>query len=157
VQDNGNGGTGNPNPRGGNFQVLINLENVVLSTQNGALQVLGLDAYEALGMFRHLDQTVAVMENNSGGQWSGRRLVPNQAPWRLQFATLCIADLEAALGPRNRKMLPGRTNRLPNNAVQRLANGIDLGITDLQNKLGPWRNKANCPAGLMDRLNVLNW
>lgn len=157
VQNNGNGGTGNPNPRGGNFQVLINLGNVLFSTQNGALQALGLDAYEALGTFRHLDQTVAVLENNSGEQWSGRRLAANQAQWRLQFATLCIADLEAALGPRNRKVVWGKTNRLPNNAAQRLANGIDLGITDLQNKLGPWRNKVNCPAGLLDRLNVLNW
>jgi len=151
---------GDLNPRTGQkLAVLLNVGNVLISVQNNKLRPIGLDAYEASGEFRMLDQPVAHLEHN--GDWPGRHLAnnPGEAQWRAQFAGLVVADLEAALGPRNRKVAWGRTQRLPKNAVSRVINGMDEGIRELRTSFAQYVNKPGKarPAGLMERLTILGW
>jgi len=143
------------------FAVLLNLGNVLVSIQNNKLRPIGLDAYEAQGAWRKMDQKVDDIEQAEHEEWPGRHLrdTQNEAQWRAQFAALVIGDLEAALGPRNRKVAWGRTRRLPKNATTRLISGMNAGITELKASLVQYANKIGKarPVGLTDRLQVLGW
>ena len=155
------GGEGAKNPRvkGARFDVLVNIGNVLLSVQQTVLRPIGLDMYEASQHFRNIDKSVAELEAHAAGgeQWSGRRLLASEAGFRKEFAKAMCNDLEQAWGPRNRKIAWGSKTRLVMMAYRRVARGMDLGIAEMSARLGKWRTKPGCPAGLVDRLNVLGW
>ncbi len=145
------------------FAVLLNVGNVLISMQNNQNRPIGLDAYEAQGDWRKLDKTIQQLElvaqNNE--RWPGRHLedTPQEAQWRAQFAALVAADLETALGPRNRKIFWGTRRRLPKNAAARILAGMNAGIRELQTTFAQYVNKPGKarPVGLTDRLNILGW
>ncbi|QPF75637.1 hypothetical protein G8A07_23775 [Roseateles sp. DAIF2] len=144
---------GVPNPRGGQFMALVNLGNVILHIHNGALRPVGLDAYEAMGAFRDF----------SGGAtphgWSGLNLgaTPAASTFRTNFSQDIVTDLEAALGPRNRKIAFATKRRLPTNAAARVLNGINVGALLLRQDLTALRQANGASAGLLARMNSLNW
>jgi hypothetical protein len=155
----GREGQKNLRVQGGRFDVLQNIGNVLLSVQQGILKPIGLDAYEAASQFRDMDKTVQQLElKASGGEkWPGRRLAANEGAFRKAFAKAVVSDLEAAWGPRNRKIAFATTTRLESDAAKRIAIGMDQGIMEMRNRLSKWKGKADCPAGLADRLGVLGW
>lgn len=147
------GGTG-----GNGYQVCQNPGNVLLATQ-GSLKPIGLDAYEAMGVFRNYNATIAQLEG--ADEWGGRLLADTPgARQRLKaFCTLVIADLETLLGPRNRRGLGrlGRTSRLPSNAVTRLQHGVISGSLPIRAKMRQLAGRPNPPVGLIDRLTIVGW
>lgn len=142
------------------FHVMLNLGNVLVSVQNKKLRPIGLDAYEAQGEWRQMDKKVSVLESKNE-KWPGRHLMndSNEEKWRKDFAAMVAADLEAALGPRNRKVAWGRTQRLQKNAATRIFNGMEAGIRELKTNFAQYVRKqgAQRPAGLTDRLQILGW
>jgi hypothetical protein len=143
------------------FNVLLNLGNVLVSMQNNKLRPIGLDAYEAQGAWRKLDKKISEIEQAEHEDWPGRHLSndPAEAQWRVQFAALVISDLDATLGPRNRKVAWGRTRRLPKDATARLISGFNAGIAELKTNFVRFVNKQGKvrPVGLTDRLQILGW
>lgn len=156
---NGNNDRFTPGGTGGNgYHVCQNPGNVLLATQ-GTLKPIGLDAYEAMGVFRNYNATIDQLEG--ADEWGGRLLAENPAARaRLkEFCRLVIADIEAILGPRNRRGLGrlGRTSRLPADAVTRLQHGIIAGALPIKAKMRQLAGRANPPAGLISRLTVVGW
>lgn len=140
------------------YRVCQNPGNVLLATQ-GTLKPIGLDAYEAMGVFRDYNQTIAQLEG--ADRWGGRLLAATQAA-RVELRDFCrdvIADIEAILGPRNRKGLGklGGTSRLPSNAVTRLQHGVISGSLPIRAKMRQLAARPNPPVGLIDRLTIVGW
>ncbi|HCT59218.1 MAG TPA: hypothetical protein DGD08_18610 [Gemmatimonas aurantiaca] len=153
---NGNADRFSPHGTGrSDLIVTTNVSNVLLSVQNGNLKPIGLDAYEAMGAYRDMRQTLDNLE--FGDYWSGRLLGTAQSGPLTQFCKQIVEDLETMLGPRNRKNLLGRKKRLVSNAVNRLKHGIVSGALPIKAKMRQVAGKPNPPAGLIDRLTALNW
>lgn len=155
----GNNDRFTPGGTGGNgYQVCQNPGNVLLATQ-GSLKPIGLDAYEAMGVFRNYNATIAQLEG--GDVWGGRLLAdtPGARQQLKAFCELVIADLETLLGPRNQRGLGrlGRTSRLPSNAVTRLQHGVISGSLPIRAKMRQLAGRANPPVGLIDRLTIVGW
>lgn len=131
---------------------LTNPGNVGLCLQNNVLRPVGMDAYAGAAEFRSLDKA-----GQPPREWSGYRLKDDQRGWRQRFCDEVAADIETMLGPRNRKLLFAATNRLPKNAGQRLATGMDQGIVQLKTKLQTIRDPRQAPPGLIGRMVALGW
>lgn len=154
---NGNNDRFTPGGTGGNgYQVCQNPGNVLLAVQ-GTLKPIGLDAYEAMGVFRNYNATIDQLEG--ADQWGGRLLADGARAQLKAFCALVIADIEAILGPRNRRGLGrlGRTSRLPSNAVTRLQHGIISGALPIKAKMRQLAGRPNPPAGLISRLTIVGW
>jgi len=139
------------------MQVLQNAGNVIIAIQ-GVHQLrkpIGLDAYEAMGAFRHMHMDPTDYENNDE-QWPGRLLADNNRTTLRRFCDLAVEDMETVLGPRNRKFL-GRRSRLPRNAAQRLMAGIINGAQPIKAKMRLMAAKPGAPPGLQHRLNLVGW
>lgn len=156
---NGNNDRFSPNGGVDGHRVLVNAGNVLLAfhgNQN-TLKPIGLDAYEAMGMFRNYQQTIGDLEGVD--QWGGR-LLANTAASNLTLKTFCddaIADIEDVLGPRNRKILFAKTRRLPSNASNRLQQGVLSGAIPIRTKMRMLAGRANPSPGLISRLQTLGW
>jgi len=140
------------------YRVCQNPGNVLLATQ-GTLKPIGLDAYEAMGVFRNYNATIAQLE---GADTWGGRLLANTPAARVELRNFCqdvIADIEEILGPRNRKGLGklGSTRRLPHNAATRLQHGVISGSLPIRAKMRQLAARANPPVGLIDRLTIVGW
>lgn len=136
------------------FRRMTNMANVVLCLQDNVLTPVGLDPYACRGEFRYLDKPTV------DPRWPGRQLArtPQAGLWRKTFAADVVSDLETALGPRNRKILFASTNRLPKNAADRIAAGMEEGIRRLKKKLYEGVKPGQVdriPPGLRARLVVL--
>ena len=151
---NGNNDRFSPNGGADGHRVLVNAGNVLLAfhgNQN-TLKPIGLDAYEAMGMFRNYNQTIPQLEEGLD-QWSGR-LLANTPASNLALKTFCdsaVADIEDVLGPRNRKLLFAKTRRLPSNASNRLQQGVLSGAIPIRTKMRmlagrPIRRRASSAA-----------
>lgn len=134
------------------FHRMTNIGNVVLCLQNNVLRPVGLDAYAGFSEFRDLSANQPPPR-----EWPGYRLTDAQAQWRRKFANEVAADLETALGPRNRKVVFASTNRLPPDAGARIAKGMDQGITALKTKLLAMHSAQTRPPGLLQRMMALGW
>lgn len=161
---------------GGRFNYLTNVGNVILVTEPNQqhLRVAALDTWDPNSPYRdvtaqpqHQIFSVAAQEQNhiTGtnqlGAWPGRLLHPNRAADLRLFAAGVIDDLEAALGPRNRKLAFASKRRLPQKSADRLFNGIVAGANEIRVKLVEFRSDAGKRAKLTtiltDRMNILNW
>jgi hypothetical protein len=154
---NGNNDRFTPGGTGGNgYRVCQNPGNVLLATQ-GTLKPIGLDAYEAMGAYRHYNQTIPNLEGVD--TWPGRLLGDDKRTELREFCQDAIADIEQILGPRNRKGLGklGTTRRLPSNAVTRLQHGVIAGSLPIKAKMRQLAGRANPPVGLISRLTILGW
>lgn len=157
---NGNNDRFSPNGGADGHRVLVNAGNVLLAfhgNQN-TLKPIGLDAYEAMGMFRNYNQTIPQLEEGLD-QWSGR-LLANTPASNLALKTFCdsaVADIEDVLGPRNRKLLFAKTRRLPSNASNRLQQGVLSGAIPIRTKMRMLAGRHNPSPGLISRLQTLGW
>ncbi len=133
-----------------NFLRMTNIGNVVLCLQNDVLRPVGLDAYAGSSEFRDLSKNEPPPR-----EWPGYKLADSQKQWRLQFAKEVAADIETALGPRKR--LFASTKRLPSDAGDRIARGIDQGVTTLKVKLLNMHSPQSRPPGLLQRMIALGW
>ncbi len=156
---NGNSDRFSPSGGAGGYRVLVNAGNVLLAfhgNQN-TLKPIGLDAYEAMGMFRNYQQTIPNLEGID--QWSGR-LLANTPASNVALKTFCdsaIADIEDVLGPRNRKFRFAKTRRLPSNAANRLQHGVLAGALPIKAKMRMLAGRPNPSPGLISRLQTLGW
>jgi hypothetical protein len=131
---------------------LTNPGNVGLCLQHNVMRPVGMDAYAGAAEFRSLDKA-----GQPDRGWSGYRLKDDQRGWRQRFCEEVAADIETMLGPRNRKILFAATNRLPKNAGQRLATGMDQGIAKLNATLRTIGDPRRAPPGLIGRMVALGW
>ncbi|MBA4270323.1 MAG: hypothetical protein C0447_13025 [Methylobacterium sp.] len=131
---------------------LTNPGNVGLCLQHNVMRPVGMDAYAGAAEFRSLDKA-----GQPDRGWSGYRLKDDQRGWRQRFCEEVAADIETMLGPRNRKILFAATNRLPKNAGQRLATGMDQGIAKLKATLRTIGDPRRAPPGLIGRMVALGW
>lgn len=131
---------------------LTNPGNVAVCLQHNVMRPVGMDAYAGAAEFRSLDKA-----GQPPREWSGYRLKDDQRGWRQRFCEEVAADIETTLGPRNRKLLFAATNRLPKNAGQRLAAGMDQGIAKLKATLQTIRDPRQAPPGLIGRMVALGW
>eukprot|EP01035_Chromulina_nebulosa_P063603 gene63603-87003_t len=129
---------------------LTNPGNVGLCLQQNVMRPVGMDAYAGAAEFRSLDKA-----GQPDRGWSGYRLKDDQRGWRQRFCEEVAADIETMLGPRNRKILFAATNRLPKNAGQRLATGMDQGIAKLKATLRTIGDPRRAPPGLIGRMVAL--
>jgi hypothetical protein len=136
----------------GGLNRLTNPGNVAVCLQHNVMRPVGMDAYAGAAEFRSLDQA-----GQPPRRWSGYRLKDDQHGWRQRFCEEVAADIETTLGPRNRKLLFVATNRLPKNAGQRLATGMDQGIAKLKATLQTIRDPRQAPPGLIGRMVALGW
>jgi hypothetical protein len=139
------------------MSVLQNAGNVIIAIQgvNQLRKPIGLDAYEAMGAFRHVHMDPTDYEN-ADEKWAGRLLADNQRTALRRFCDAAIEDMETVLGPRNRKFI-GRRSRLPRNAAQRLMAGIINGAQPIKTKMRLMAAKPGAPAGLARRLQLAGW
>jgi hypothetical protein len=153
----GNNDRFTPGGTGGEYRVCQNPGNVLLSVQGAALKPIGLDAYEAMGVFRNYQQPIANLEG--ADTWGGRLLAstPGAHAQLRRFCTDVIADIEDILGPRNRRNPLGRRRRLPSNAVTRLQHGVVAGSLPIKAKMRQLAGRPHPPVGLIDRLTVVGW
>lgn len=153
---NGNADRFSPHGTGrADLAVTTNVGNVLISLQNGHLKPVGLDAYEAMGAYRDVRQTLDNLE--FGDYWSGRLLASNQSAPLGQFAKQIVEDLETMLGPRRRMNIFGRKKRLVSNAANRLKHGIVSGSLPIKAKMRLIAGRPNPPAGLINRLTAIGW
>lgn len=134
------------------YHRLTNPGNVAVCLQNNMLRPVGMDAYAGSAEFRSLAEA-----GRPDPRWAGYRLRDDQKPWRMRFAQEVAADLETALGPRNRKVFFASKNRLPGNAGERIARGMDDGITELKKTLLRIFAPNARPPGLSARMIALGW
>lgn len=142
---------------GHSYRRLVNMGNVVLCTQGGSLQVVGLDAYAGWSEFRDVEGEVSQQDLL---RWPGIHLKDDHQAWREEFVKDVAVDLETALGPRNRKLAFLSSSRLPKDAVRRILAGIDQGSRTLRDKIQAaiGLGKENkLQKGLKQRLQVLGW
>jgi hypothetical protein len=134
---------------------LGNVGNVLLS----AGQVSGLDSWDPNSPTKNLRQRLAQEDVNR--EWGGYLLGParsvtvhGQAITLDAFATGVIADLEAVLGPRDRKIPGATTRRLDPHARARLLAGMATAVPKIRARL---RGLAALPAMLQDKAAALGW
>jgi len=132
------------------YNRLTNTGNVAVCLQDNILRPVGMDAWSGSSASRYLDQPPS-------REWTGVRLKDDQRAWRAQVAAEAAADIEAVLGPRNRRNPFGSPDRLPKNAGQRIAAGMDQGIATLKTKLLNMYAPNQRPPGLQARIIALGW
>lgn len=134
------------------YRRLANVGNVAICLQSGVLRPVGMDAYSGRAEFRSLADHA-----RPDPRWSGYRLKDDQMLWRLQFSEDVAADIETALRPENRRKLFPPKQKLPHNAAERIAYGMDEGIATLKRKLLAMSAPNQRPPGLSARMIALGW
>lgn len=137
--------------------VLVNSGNVIFALDHELHKPIGLDSYESGSAFRDIDKTIEELEPNSMEPWRGRILAKDKLEWRKKYAKDIVADLEKAMGPRNRKfaMFASQWKRLNSNAADRIVKGMHSATSALVLKLKGMALKPNCPAGVASRLKLI--
>jgi hypothetical protein len=139
---------------GGNFNHLRNVGNIFITCDEKNLATpIGLDSYDYTSTFRNMNQSVADLSDELA-PYFGVILGDNQHGNRKQFSVNCIEDLEAVLGPRNRKLAFATQRRLPSNAAKRFEKGMVAGAKLIKTKFA---NKPNLPVGMSSRKTALGW
>jgi hypothetical protein len=137
---------------------MVNDGNVAVCMQNGVMQPVGMDPYSMSNSLG--DVTQKGMPGARPGlppdDWTGYRLKDDQRAWRMRFCEDVAADLEHMLGPRDRVLKIMSTNRLPKNAAQRLALGMDQGIVRFKAKLLAI-DQRRAPPRLISAIVALGW
>jgi hypothetical protein len=89
--------------------------------------------------------------------WAGHHLNPStdQRSWLKNYMVCIHADLNAALGPRNRKIIFATKERLNKDGPARMLRGAIAAIDQIKARLRDMVRKPNAPAGLASRLNAL--
>ncbi|MCU0635855.1 MAG: hypothetical protein MUE41_13350 [Gemmatimonadaceae bacterium] len=136
-------------------RVMVNSGNVFMTFQAGCNLLVGLDSYDPSNPF-HLSVTISEREKIAG-RWAGWILQNTEQAraWRKTYSELIAADLEDALGPRNRRFSFLKQTRLDSNAPSRLRAGFKFGIEILQMELIRLHNRGGVSPGLRDRYNIL--
>lgn len=137
------------------FRVLFNIKNVLVMVDHGVLRPAGLDSFDSSSRYGDVDQTIPALEARTGSLWPGHKLASVQSGWRKQYCKDVIADLEDSWGPRNRKIIFASKARLPWNADTRLYKGMSQGIDGIIAHVRFVGKRANAPAGLASRLQIL--
>jgi hypothetical protein len=146
------------NPMGKNDQLkrLWNLGNVAVCLQNNVLRPIGFDTFADGSEYRDLTKNETPNQD-----WWGYLLTDGNAQKRKSICKDVAEDLETALGPRNRnailRALGASDRRLPNDAAQRLASGMDSGALKLKTKLLSMSSPEKRPPGLQARIVALGW
>lgn len=155
----GNGGCQFPlNPQQGEqvvrLQCLANVGNVfVAADPAGGSQVVGLDFFDPGTAFRDWAQPL----NEAMSRWPGRLLKLSALGDRILFMNMVVADLETTLGPRDRKVVWVRTDRMPKDAAQRLNTGMVQGADRIKRALIQRARTLPTPIGLQQPLSILGW
>jgi hypothetical protein len=149
------------NPRGGEgrLRVTQNPGNVLIALEQGRHRPIGLDPYEASSRFRDVSLTIQHIEQGAppaDPSWFGRYLANDAADRRLEYARNIVADLEDALGPRNRKLPLASKRRLDSDAAQRVDRGMNEAIGLLRARLQQLVAQPAAPAGLVSRLQIIS-
>ena len=137
--------------------VLVNVDNVIFALGNQLHKPIGLDSYDPASNFRDVNETIEAAERRTDAKWLGRILARDKLEWRKKYAKEIVADLETAMGPRNRKfaMFASQWKRLNSNAPDRIVKGMHSATSALTLKLKGLASKPNCPAGVVSRLKVI--
>jgi hypothetical protein len=140
------------------FKAIGNLANVLIGLQDGKVAPIGLDSFDPNGRFGQVTLTVDQMEaaNPLDDLWSGRLLAPNAGAQRKKFAQDLFDDLQAALGPRNRKLFFLSKNRLKSNGAARILAGMEQAIPLLRQRLDRKLGRSNPLPGLASRRAVFS-
>lgn len=138
------------------LQAVYNVGNVfVACSGSGKGSVIGLDSFGPTSEVKDVDDGHVDLR-----RWGGLLLRPDKAAEREQYAGLIIADLEALLGPRNRKIRFASQNRLGTGRKKRLTKGMEQGARKLQKAFQVWRRQnagREMRAGVAARANLLGW
>ncbi|MCU0647066.1 MAG: hypothetical protein MUF00_03685 [Gemmatimonadaceae bacterium] len=136
-------------------RVMVNSGNVFMTFQSGCNLLVGLDSYDPSSAF-HLSAKISEREKIAG-RWAGWILQDNARAraWRKTYSELIAADLEDALGPRNRRFGFLKQTRLDSNAPARLRAGFKFGIEILTTELIRLRNRGGMSPGLQERYDIL--
>lgn len=161
----GNGGClWPPHSRGlqqARLQCLLNVGNVFVAIgETGQMKPIGLDTWDPGSSHKNLREKLS----EGVVSWPGRFLADSEKQNRINIGLMVESDLEAVLGPRNRKNLLAKAvfgdARLPQDAAVRITKGIEEGALKirawLKSKYGPGTGKK-LPVGLATRLAVLKW
>jgi hypothetical protein len=138
-----------------------NVGNVFVACNgNGSGRPVGLDNYDPFGETRHVEGVSAQQMDLSDQTWGGHLFLKRNNVLREDFAGAVISDLEALLGPRNRKNPFGSQNRLGTARKKRILNGIDSGAKKIHDVFDAARRNANgrqLPVGITRKLAALGW
>lgn len=163
-------GPGSDKPKGGKYNHLMNVGNVLLSASaTGALTPIALDSFDPGSTYSNLSYTaVADQEQyerqlfgqtNAQGlpfEWPGRLLDPARSVDLSRFLQGIVDDLNIALGPRSRRIPFATKKRLTGNAAARLQAGVAQAVPILKQKVVTDTDFGN-ELLIQDRRQILNW
>ena len=143
-------------PGGIPLAAIYNVGNVFVACDGkGRGKPIGLDNFDPAGESKDVNSA-----NLDKKQWGGMLLRPSERANRETYAGLIITDLEALLGPRNRKIPLGTTKRLGNARKARLTKGMVSGAKKLKTTLKAWLRKnpnSQFKAGIAAKMAALGW
>jgi hypothetical protein len=139
------------------FKTIGNLGNVLAAMEDGTLRPVGLDSFDPASEYADVEQTIQQLDmgKQQSERWGGHLLGPQGAARRRKFAQDIYDDLQAALGPRHRRLFFLNKRRLHKDGPLRILRGMDQAISKLRQMLDQKVNKASPPRGLASRLAVL--
>ncbi len=144
------------NYKGITLQAVYNVGNVFVACDGkGKGSPIGLDSYDPASEWKDLNNAHIDQQ-----RWGGMLLMGNQKANRLAYAGMIINDLEALLGPRNRKIAFASKNRLGTNRKGRMNNGMENGAKKLKTLLQNWsRSNPNNPhkPAIAAKMAALGW
>lgn len=117
--------------------------------------MIGLDSFGPSSEVKNVDDG-----NVDPTRWGGILLKPEYKAQREQYAGLIINDLEALLGPRNRKVRFASKDRLGTGRKKRVNHGMEKGAKKLRDAFRLWaRQNPGRPlrAGVAARVALLGW
>lgn len=149
-------------PGGINLVTINNVGNVFFECSGrGSGKPIGLDSYDPRNEWKVLNNSALTGMTPTDFRWGGIVLQRNKKAEREEYAREIVVDMEALLGPRNRKIPRGTTNRLGTRRKARLVHGMDSGAKKIKRALQRWKRK-NPPndahyTDIVAKMNALGW
>ena len=143
------------------LRTIQNVGNVFVACDgNGSGKPVGLDNFDPFSQSRYIEGAQAQQMDLSDQTWGGHLFLKRNAASREDFAGAVVSDMEALLGPRNRKSQFLSQNRLGTARKKRILAGIDSGAKKIHDKFQALRRTANgrqFPEGIARKLTALGW
>ncbi|MEN8150234.1 MAG: hypothetical protein ABFS86_10450 [Planctomycetota bacterium] len=143
-------------PGGIPLDAIYNVGNVFVACDGkGRGSPIGLDNYDPASEWKDLNNG-----DIDPNRWGGMLLHPRRKADREQYAGLIVSDLEALLGPRNRKFSLSSKNRLGSGRKRRIRNGMGSGAKKLKRALQRWQRTSpsgRLKAGVTAKMAALGW